>query len=170
MSARLGRPRRWLRLIAAARARKRILMRVLRPWRGGAPWLSEGEQVFAGLEDRLDPLPDGCEVRSAAGLVFAAWPHDRCVEVGGGLLELAAGVAFIADDEQVPGAVAALQQGEADIAFGGLGRGQHQGAWGAIEREEAVQAEAPEVAAVACAVAVVGRVGELAAPGCLDAA
>jgi len=33
-----------------------------------------------------------------------------------------------------------------------------------------MEAEAPEVAAVACAVAVVGRVGELAAPGCFDAA
>src|SRR4051794_41338175 len=97
MSARLGRPRRWLRLIAAARARKRILDAGAEAVEGAGAVAFEGEQVFAGLEDRLDPLPDGCEVRSAAGLVFAAWPHDRCVEVGGGLLELAAGVAFISD-------------------------------------------------------------------------
>src|SRR5437773_2711222 len=40
----------------------------------------------------------------------------------------------------------------------------------AFEGEQAVQAEAPEVAAVACAVAVVGGVGELAAAGRLEAA
>jgi hypothetical protein len=31
----------------------------------------EGEQVFAGLEDRLDPLPDWGEVGAACGFVFA---------------------------------------------------------------------------------------------------
>jgi hypothetical protein len=32
----------------------------------------EGEEVFAGVEDRFDSLPDGCEVWAAAGFVFAA--------------------------------------------------------------------------------------------------
>src|SRR2546423_2881392 len=32
----------------------------------------EGEEVFAGLEDRLDPLADRCQVWSAGGLGLAA--------------------------------------------------------------------------------------------------
>ena len=32
----------------------------------------EGEEVFAGQEDRLDPLPDRGEVWSLAGFVFAS--------------------------------------------------------------------------------------------------
>src|SRR5471032_1411010 len=52
----------------------------------------EGEQVFAGLEDRFDPLPDRRDLWPLAGLVFAFWPDDRGVELGGGVFELAAGV------------------------------------------------------------------------------
>src|ERR1041384_7881123 len=74
----------------------------------------EGEQVFAGLEDRFDPLPDRREVESLAGFVFAAGPDDRRVELGGELFELAAGVAFVAEHVQVPVSLAAFEQGEAD--------------------------------------------------------
>src|SRR5258705_5415912 len=130
----------------------------------------EGEDVFAGLEDRFDPLPDWGEVGAARGFVFAVWPDDRRVELGGGVFELAAGVAFVADHEQVAVSLAALEQGQADVAFGSFRRGQDQRARGAIEGEQAVQAEAPEVAAVACAVAVVGGVSKLAAPSRFDAA
>src|SRR6478672_471598 len=130
----------------------------------------EGEQVFAGLEDRLDPLPDRREVGLAAAFVFAVWADDRRVEVGRGALELAAGVALVADHEEVAVASAALEHGQADLAFGGFRRGEDQCTRGAVEGEQAVQAEAPEVAAVACAVAVVSRVSELAAPGRFDAA
>src|SRR5574338_453688 len=130
----------------------------------------EGEQVFAGLEDRLDSLPDWGEVGAAAGFVLAARAHNRCVEFRRELLELAAGVALVAEHVEVPGAAAAFKQREADLAFGRFGRGEHQRARCAVEREQAVQAEAPEVAAVACAVAVVGGVSELAAAGRLDAA
>jgi hypothetical protein len=70
----------------------------------------------------------------------------------------------------VAGARAAFKQGEADIAFGGLGRGQKQRPRGAVEREQSVQAEAPEVATVTDAIAVVGGVGEPAAAGRLEAA
>ena len=59
----------------------------------------ECEQVFAGLEDRLDPLPDWCEVGSAGGFVFAAWSCDCRSEGGGVLLEVAAGVALVCDDD-----------------------------------------------------------------------
>ena len=71
----------------------------------------EGEEVFAGLEDRFDPLPDRGEVGPAGGFVFAAGPDDRGVEFGGGVFELAAGVALVADHEQVPVALAALRAG-----------------------------------------------------------
>src|SRR5579862_934438 len=75
----------------------------------------KGEDVFAGLEDRFDALPDRGEVWAAGGFVFAAGPHDCGVEFGGVLFELAAGVAFVADHEQVPVSLAALQESEADI-------------------------------------------------------
>jgi hypothetical protein len=130
----------------------------------------EGEQVVAGLEDRLDPLSDRREVQPFSGLAFAARPHDRCVELGGGAFEVAAGVAFVAEHVEVSGSRAALEQREAGVAFGGLGRGESQRAWGAVEGEQPVQAEAPEVAAVTDAGAVIGCVGELAATGRLDAA
>ena len=130
----------------------------------------EGEQVFAGLEDRFDPLTDWREVRAATGFVFAARADDRRVELGGGSLEVAAGVAFVADDGQVAGRVGAGEQGEADLALVCFRRGELERARGAVQREQTVQAEAPEVAAVGGAVAVVGGVGELAAAGRLDRA
>src|SRR5436305_10909285 len=92
----------------------------------------QGEQAFAGLEDRFDSLPDRGEVRPVAGFVSAAGADDRGVEVGGELLELAAGVAFVAEHVGVSGAVAALQEGEADVAFGCLGRGEYERARGAV--------------------------------------
>src|SRR5262245_6938940 len=51
----------------------------------------EGEQVFAGLEDRLDSLPDRGEVWAAAGFVFAAGADDRCGQLRGGVFQLAGG-------------------------------------------------------------------------------
>src|SRR5438477_10009007 len=51
----------------------------------------EGEEVFAGLEDRLDPLPDWRQVRPGSAFVFAAWSDDRCGELGAVALEVAAG-------------------------------------------------------------------------------
>src|SRR5487761_1907592 len=118
----------------------------------------EGEQAFAGLEDRLDPLADRGEMRPTRGFVFAAGPNDRGVKAGGGVLEVAAGVAFVADHEQVPVALTAFQQGEADVALGGFRGREQECPRSAVQGEQAVQAEAPEVAAVAGAVAVVGRV------------
>ena len=61
----------------------------------------EGEEVFAGLEDRLDPLPDRRQVRLGSAFVFAARPDDRRGEFGAFALEVAAGVALVADDGQV---------------------------------------------------------------------
>ena len=55
-------------------------MRSLMPVEGAGAVAFEGEQVFAGPEDRLDPLPDRCEVRAVSGFVFAAGANDRGVE------------------------------------------------------------------------------------------
>jgi hypothetical protein len=130
----------------------------------------EGEEVFAGLEDRFDPLPDRRDLWPFARFGFAFWPDDRGVEQGGGPFELAAGLAEVADHEEVALSLAAFEQRQADVAFGRFRRGEDERTQGAVQREQAVQPEAPEVAAVACAVAVVGRVGELAAPGRFDRA
>src|SRR5215475_12229293 len=93
----------------------------------------EGEQVFAGLEDRFDSLSDGREVGPGGGFVLASWPDDRRVQGGGRLFEFAAGVAFVAEHVEVPGSLAAGEQGETDVALGCLGRGQKQRPWGAVE-------------------------------------
>src|SRR5665647_3100929 len=129
----------------------------------------EGEQVFAGLEDRFDSLSDRREVRPLAGFVFAAGPADRRVELGGAVFEVSAGVAFVADHGQVSLSFDAGEERDVCLALRRLGGGECQRARGAVQREQGVQTEAPEEAAVACAVAVVGGVGALAASGRLDA-
>src|SRR5438046_1161388 len=58
------------------------------------PVALEGEQVLAGLEDRLDPLSDRGEVGAAAGLVAA--PKQRSADPGDLGLEVVAGVALVA--------------------------------------------------------------------------
>jgi hypothetical protein len=68
------------------------------------------------------------------------------------------------------GAPAASEQFGGDVAFVAFGRGQRERAWGAIDGEQAVQAEAPEVAAVTAAVPVVGGVCELGPADGLDRA
>src|SRR3989442_6544719 len=119
----------------------------------------EGEQVFAGVEDRSDRLSDRCQAQPGLGFVFAGGSGDERVELAGVVCELAAGVAFVADQGERAGSLDALQQGEASLAFGGFGGCQRERAWGAVEGEQAVQPEAPEVAAVACAVATARRGG-----------
>src|ERR687890_751187 len=44
----------------------------------------EGEQVFAGPEDRLDPLAQRRQMRAAGGFVLASGAHDRGVARGDG--------------------------------------------------------------------------------------
>src|SRR3954463_11209223 len=109
----------------------------------------EREQVFAGLEDRLDPLAYRREVGAFAGLVLAARPGDQRLEPEGVGLELPAGVALVADHGHRTGAVDALKQRQARLALADLGARERQRAWGAVGREQGVQPKAPEVAAVA---------------------
>src|SRR5271163_2453448 len=64
----------------------------------------EGEDVLAGLEDRLNALADRCEVGAAPWLVFASGAHDLRVELGEVGLEVLAAEVLIADqDEDLPG-------------------------------------------------------------------
>src|SRR5215207_794310 len=66
-------------------------------WCAGAVPL-EGEQVFAGPEDGLDPLPDRRQVRPALRFAPSRRADDRRAKAGDGVGEVAAGVAFVADD------------------------------------------------------------------------
>src|SRR5271154_1872337 len=66
------------------------------PLEGAGAVAFEGEEVFAGPEDRFDPLPDGGEVKVRAGLVFAARPDDGRVGFADGGGEVAARVALVA--------------------------------------------------------------------------
>ena len=100
-----------------------------------------------------------------AAFVFAAGSADGGVELGCAVFEGAAGVALVGDDGQVSRRdrtrASKARQTSRSEAFGEVScraRGVPS------RREQGVQPEAPEVAAVACAVAVVGRVGQLAAP------
>src|SRR5271154_2601744 len=86
----------------------------------------EGEEVFAGAEDRFDSLPDRGEMELFSGFVFAAWAGDPGFEVGGGGFELAAGVALVAEHREWAVAFAASDQSECDLAFGGLWGGERQ--------------------------------------------
>src|SRR4029450_11618053 len=131
----------------------------------------EAEDVLGGEEDRFDALTDRREVRSASLLVFAARSVDRGVERGEVGFELAPAEVLVADDDQHLAVLAFSARGQlqADRLLVDLGGGQRQGPGSAVQREQGVQAKAPEEAAVAGAVAVVGGVGELAAARGLDA-
>src|SRR5215217_945286 len=116
----------------------------------------EGEEVFAGPEDALDALADRGQVRPEAGFVVAAGTHDQRFAGEHLGLEVAAGVALVTDHDQRAGARDTVDELQADVAFVALGRGECDRAWGAVKGEQAMQPEAPEVAAVAAAVAVIG--------------
>src|SRR3954451_102070 len=109
-------------------------------------------------------------MRPATGFVVALRADDQglAVEHRGG--KVTAGVALVADHDQRPGARAALDELQADVALVALWRGEGKRARGAVEREQPVQPKAPEEPAVAAAVAVIGGVGELTAAHRLDRA
>ena len=72
----------------------------------------EPESAFGGVDDRFDALADAGDDRRLAGLVFSVRTHDRGAELGGGGLELRAGVALVGDD----GLAAVQAAGEQSIA------------------------------------------------------
>jgi hypothetical protein len=140
------------------------------PGEGAGAVAFEGEEVFAGPEDRLDPLSDRREVRPLTGLVFAARPDDRgaqLVDFGG---ELAAGVVLVAEQHFAAVAAAALEQQQADLAVVDLRGSELERPWGAVGGEDRVQPESPEEPRMRGAVAVVGGVSERGALGGFAAA
>src|SRR5260370_30445668 len=130
----------------------------------------EGEEVFAGPEDRFDPLADRREVQTVGGFVFSAGPDDRRVALGDLGGELAAGVALVTQEGLTAFALAALQQHEADLALVDLRGGELERAGGAVRGEDRVQPESPEEPGMAGATAAVGGVSERGTLGGLPAA
>src|SRR5271165_504266 len=133
----------------------------------------EGQGALAGPEDRLDALADRRQVRSWAGLVLAAGPEDRRVELVNGLCECSPGIALVADQRLATRSTGPPEQFQGDVALVAFGGGDGHRPGCAVRREDAVQAKTPEEAAVAAAVAVVGGVAQrgaldgLAASGAL---
>ena len=76
----------------------------------------EAQEVFAGHEDRFDPLPDRRQADARVGLVLASWSHDQAAELADGVFELLAGVALVADDRFAAGE-RPRQQGQGDFAL-----------------------------------------------------
>jgi len=68
----------------------------------------EGEELFAGPEDRFDSLADRREVRSVPAFVLAAGPDDRGAELVDCGCELASGVPLVADQHLAASAAAAV--------------------------------------------------------------
>src|ERR1700722_2381189 len=130
----------------------------------------EGEEVFAGPEDRFDPLADRGEVWAFSRFVFAARPDDGGVEGADAAGEVAAGVALVAEDRLAAVALAAFEQSQPDLALVVFGGDEHQRPGGAVRGEERVEPETPEIPRVGGAVAVVGGVRELGASHGLTAA
>src|SRR3954464_15386830 len=77
----------------------------------------EAEHLFGGLKDALDALADRREVRSAAPFVLAAGPDDEGAESGRVGLEVAAGVALVADDRDRPVVAEAIEHAQTDVAL-----------------------------------------------------
>src|ERR1700694_396176 len=77
----------------------------------------EGEQVFAGPEDRFDALADGGEVGAVAGLVLAPGSDDRGVELADSDGEGPAGVALVTEQRFAALASTTSEQFKADLAL-----------------------------------------------------
>ena len=91
----------------------------------------ECEQVLAGVEDRLDPLPDRGEVWPALGLVASRRPEHGRAELGDCGCELATGVAFVADD-RLAAVERPREQLERCFTLGAVGADQGCGSGGAV--------------------------------------
>ena len=129
----------------------------------------EGEDVFEGVEDRLDPLADGGEVEAVVGLVLAGGSEHGSSQLADRPLELLAGVALVADD-RLAASEGAGEQLAGDFSFGPVCGLEGERPWCAVGGEGAVQAHAPEEAGVGAAVAVAAGVGQLRPAGGLERA
>ena len=102
-------------------------MTLTSPVEGAGAVAFECEQVLQVW--KIDSIRWRIGSRCAPGPSFCGVPGDRGVEVGGRVFEVAAGVAEIADHEEVAVALAAFEQRQAEVAFGRLWRGEDERAW-----------------------------------------
>src|SRR5215217_7829653 len=119
----------------------------------------EAEEVFAGPEDRLDPLSQRRQMRASLRFGLAGRAQHGAAELADGVGELAAGVAFVGD-HGLPAAQGGGQHAQRDLAFGAVGADEHRGARGAVGGKDGMQAHPVKPAAVAAAVAVGGGIGD----------
>src|SRR5712691_4168987 len=121
MSSRGGRPVCQLRWMAAQRARMRAVIRVSSPAGVRSVVVLERELLFERVDDRLDPLADEAERRRGPlGLVGAAGADNQRAQLAGGVFEVAAGEAFVAEDELAVQRLAGEQR-EPGLAFWRVG-------------------------------------------------
>lgn len=128
----------------------------------------QAEQVLAGPEDRLDALAERSQMGTRAGLVLACRAHDEDTERRGRGGELTPGIALVTD-QHVPAAPGPLEQLERHLAFAAGGIGERERPRRAVGGSQQMEAEAPEPARVAGAVAVAGGLSEGRTLDCLAA-
>jgi len=138
-------------------------------WGGAGAVTFEPEQVFAGEEDGFDPLSDRGEANGAVGFVFAGGPDDHAAELADGVLELAAGVALVAED-RLATVKGSGEEGQRDFAFGTVGSDQACRSWGAVQGADEVQPHPPKPTGVALAISVAADLGKLGAAGGVERA
>src|SRR5258708_5299533 len=135
---------------------------------GGPAMQFETELSLESVEDGLDGLADPAELAEAALFFFAqVGANQSCAAGADEGFEIAAGISLVGDDEQPGAELGVLKHGLCDLPIVDLGIGQTPERDSAIGSGEQVQAQAPEVAGVGGAIAIVGPAGELGALGSL---
>jgi hypothetical protein len=127
---------------------------------GSSPVTFQGEDVFAGVEDRFDPLAKWSKVRTLPRLVFALGPDRDGSQVSDGRSELPARVSLVGKQDLPALSLAARKEFQPDLPFVSFGRAIRKGAGSPVCGKDGVQPYAPEVAGVRGAVSVVTEVGK----------
>jgi hypothetical protein len=125
--------------------------------RGATPVALQGERALAGPEDGLDTLADGSKVRPLSGLVFPSRPHQGGLEFSHAFGELPPRVAFVPQEDLPASSPTAGEKFQTHLPLVPVGRSECKSARGAVRGSDEMQTEAPEVAGVRGAVAIVGK-------------
>src|SRR5919109_1903150 len=133
------------------------------PGQGAAAVPFQPELAFEGLEGALDPLPEAPQRAMPAWLISPVGSQQPGAVAGDELVELAAGKALVAQDDQSRAQLGALvvQQGGHDLALTQFGAGQAPGDRQPVGGGQDIEPEPPKVAVMALAVAVAGMAGQL---------
>src|SRR5215472_1240619 len=132
---------------------------------GPSAVLFEPELALEGVVDGLDALADPTQLAVAWALIAPIPSEEDGLQFADEVLELSAGVPLVGHDEQARRWRRVLEHGLGDLSIAEFGVGQSPRDHGAVGRGEQVEAQAPEVARVGGAVAVVGPAAE---SGALD--